>query len=238
MKNGKVMFSTIVAVIVFCSLIKADQESGIIPYMIDTNDKEFVFVMLGEENSQSDISGKYKKSGLYRKDNIAIPIWTVDWTAYCFPIDEEYLVRKGKWAKKGNYDEEAVSFFKDGKLLKTYSVRDLVYFPWFLPHSSSHYEWMKPRNEIELTLISGEKVSYEFGLRHEESLKTVSLETFEGSIYEFSYETGDILNSQIPLRKYFLIIPIIGIALLFLVGFVFRNTLKNFSLNRNRNGKP
>ena len=127
--------------------VDADQESKVIPYALESSDKKYVFIMLGESPFNNFPSPKFKnrnKSGLYLNNGSGVPLWTVDWAAYTFlPSDGVHVIRRGNWARLGDYDAEAISFYANGKILKAYSVRDLVDFPQFLPRTSSHYKWQK-----------------------------------------------------------------------------------------------
>ena len=53
--------------------------------------------------------------------------------------DGIHLVRLGPWAS--DYDQEAVSFFENGRLIRTYRIDELISLPVALPHSVSHFEW-------------------------------------------------------------------------------------------------
>jgi hypothetical protein len=88
---------------------------------------------------------KYPASGLYRKGSTKA-LWTVDW--YSFSVsacsDGEHLVRFGPWARSSdNGNTLAVGFYRSGKEIKSYTVRDLVPDLKDLPRSVSHYQWMK-----------------------------------------------------------------------------------------------
>jgi len=126
--------------------VSADTERVIQPYTLETADKKYIFVMLrsvSRQNTTLGQSDKYPQSGLYLNDGSSKPLWTVDWPGFVIlPADGIHIVRQGPWPRQGEgYNVEALSFFANGKLLKSYSVRDLVDFPWLLPNSVSHYRW-------------------------------------------------------------------------------------------------
>lgn len=88
----------------------------------------------------------YPSSGLYRNDGSKAPLWTVDWYSYdAWPCsDGQHLVRWGGWPRSGDKGQTlALAFFRSGKEFKSYRVADLVEDTSDLPHSVSHYQWMK-----------------------------------------------------------------------------------------------
>jgi len=92
----------------------------------------------------------YKRTGMYRNDGSAEPIWTVDWYAHGVDLtpDGIHLIRRGPWAwlrddKTPDLDCETVSFFDNGRLLRTYRVGELVDHPDSLERSVSHYRWQQ-----------------------------------------------------------------------------------------------
>ena len=213
----------LVWVIVFETVtVNADQESSVIPYALESSDKKYVFIMLGESPFNNSPSPKFKdrnKSGLYLNNGSIDPLWVVDWTAYTFlPSDGVHIIRRGSWARLGDYGAEAISFFANGKILKSYSVRDLVDFPQFLPRTSSHYKWQKKisnKNQV-LELSNTALVEADVSVEFNESAHTMQLATLQGDIYIFDVNTGEIVSSKHPVR----IILITLITFLFLI-FIF-----------------
>lgn len=55
--------------------------------------------------------------------------------------DGVHLVRHGAWASSS--DQEALSIFADGRAVRTYAISDLVDLEFLLPHSASHFRWIK-----------------------------------------------------------------------------------------------
>jgi len=115
-----------------------------------THDAQYLFVMISPRSAEHDGAGSnssirqgirkirdtYTRSGLYRNDGSTIPLWTVNWYAFGIePLsDGVHLVRKGPWAIPYNYyDAEAVTFFAKDKLIRSYTVSDLVADPADLP---------------------------------------------------------------------------------------------------------
>src|SRR2546428_329551 len=101
---------------------------------------KYVFVMIAPGTVEEDvwrwneetaagirkIRRVYPRSGLYRNDGSTEPLWTVDWYAHGVEVasDGVHLIRHGPWAS--STDQEAISFFANGKLLRTYLIRELV----------------------------------------------------------------------------------------------------------------
>jgi hypothetical protein len=169
----------------------ADKPATQCSYSIDLG-SDRVFVMFAVDQTQDCLSqgkeklaaaaalrSKYRSSGLYRLESPE-PVWTVDWFAFkvFLSTDGKYVVRSGPWAS--SITNEAFSFFADGKLLRSYTVNDVVRYSFALPHSASHFEW--------------EKTS---GLNEAE--KTFEVTTLEGGQFKFSLETGEMLIKHFPL---------------------------------------
>ena len=187
---------------------QADSEGRGGPYKLETADRRYVFVMARSCFQRGDVREEpidgYTQSGLYRNDGSKTPIWTVDWCGGVWlPSDGIHLVRSGGWASF--YGGEAFSFFSRGELLHTYAVRDLVDFPWLLPHSVSHFTWLR---SIE---ADGGASVYPLGGSRRERLAVagptprrhadhVRVETLHGDRYVFALETGTIVSSHRPLR--------------------------------------
>ena len=163
--------------------VRADSVAPPRPYKKISKNGEFAFVMLvpstqicGFLNGYIQNCGGYTQSGLYRNNGDETPFWTIGWYAYDIEIssDGQHLIRKGPWA--GSYDDEAISFFKNGKILKSYTINDLVHFPWLMPHSVSHFMWR----------------SYE-GFK--DSSQTYIIHTLHGEHYIFDVKTGKVIFS-------------------------------------------
>ncbi len=111
----------------------------------------------------AEIRAKYPQTGLYHTDSGAL-VWAVDTEGYTHPdwvfltADGVHLVRidGDSWRTKDysgrnrlpaedeqkQLDAPAVSFFKNGKLIKRYALRALVTDPGELPHSPQHILWV------------------------------------------------------------------------------------------------
>jgi hypothetical protein len=96
--------------------------------------------------------------------------------------DGRYLVQLGPWSV-GDRPEPAdlaVAFFKDGKLLKSYSTDQMLQDPLKIEKSVSHYVW---RNHYcPCSLGSGD---------------IFSLHTIDGWTIEFDATTGEIKRRRL-----------------------------------------
>jgi hypothetical protein len=160
-------------------------------YVIEAEGGQFVFVMLApmtldEELSFwnkefgakiRDVRQKYSASGMYLTGDETSPIWTVDWYAHSvLPFsDGIHVVREGPWARSRG--DEAVSFFENGKLLKSYSISDLNISRRAMSRTISHFFWR------EKTSIADAKLTYE-------------IEPRKGKAIVFDVTTGEIVNAM------------------------------------------
>jgi hypothetical protein len=158
---------------------------------------KYVFVMIAPTTVENDvrpwneetaaaireIRGVYTRSRMYRNDGSADPIWTVEWYAhgvYLTP-DGVHLICPGPWAwlrqdKTPDLDCEAVSFFADGRLLRTYRIVELVDDPDRFEQSVSHFRWQKEGR------VSGE---FEY-----------TITTLDGNRLLFDVRTGEIVSAS------------------------------------------
>ena len=127
------------------------------------------------------IRAKYQVSGLYRNDGSTTPLWTVDWYAHSVFVfsDGNHLVREGPWATSSS--DEALTFFSSGKEIRSYKIKDLEDLPWLLPHTVSHFRWLKTADVND-------------------SDRTLTVVTFLWDKYVFDAATGGIVSSRRPTR--------------------------------------
>jgi hypothetical protein len=159
-------------------------------------DKKFVFVMISpspveeelkwyNENHQkvvTSIRDVYSKTGLYKNDGSKDPLWTVDWYRHSVSVasDGVHLVRFGPWANlegrfkdkdrtitKNDLKQEAFSIFAKGKMVRTYSIGDLVDDPKQLEMSVSHFTWrdgsqiIDDKGQFEITTLDRNRFLFE-----------------------------------------------------------------------------
>jgi hypothetical protein len=140
----------------------------------------YIFVMLApdapDEWARRDpaLREVYAQSGLYRADGSRTPLWTVAWYAFeVFPSsDGEHLVRMWPWAS--STDDPAVFFYKRGKEVKTYRIKDLVRDDSQLVRSVSFLHWRG-------------------ALTYNDRDAVLFLMTLDNRVYRFSVRTGEIL---------------------------------------------
>jgi hypothetical protein len=212
----------------------ADQEGVFASFTAETSDKKYIFVMLNPENPSGWGNDKFSQSGMYLNDGSTTPLWTVGWLNRVFlPADGEHVVRRGKWTRySATYEEEAFSFFHKDSLLKTYQTKDIVDFPWLLPHSSSHYKVTiadlyqnTPNDGVLMKIDSGEGYPLNSGVEIDNKNQTISIQTFHNDTYLFDLKTGNIISSTQPTRNTAIIL--FGI---FLIGYFFYVYLRSKNL--------
>jgi hypothetical protein len=188
----------------------ADQEGPPVPFTAETADKQFIFVMLTPNCALCWGGDRYDQSGMYRNDGSRVPLWTVDWQNYIFlPGDGKHLVRLGPWTRySATYREEIFSFIVEGRDLKTYRARELVDFPYLLPHSSSHYRVIRspfdrnlPNDGVVMKIDHGEGYPLNGGVTIDNENNTILIETLHSDKYLFDLNTGNIISSEHPTRK-------------------------------------
>lgn len=179
----------------------------------------YIFVMLSTldpsayagNTRDENIRSHYNVSGLYSKSDSLTPIWTVDWYAFRVNIssDGKYLVRWGDWPIIHDYDALALEFYENGRVIKSYAVKDLVMSPSLLPETVSHYEW-----EETSSFDAEQEVLW---------LKTLNKEE-----YTFNLTTGEVIKRFLPpaeVSSFQIIIIVCGVLTVF-AGLVFFRRLK------------
>ncbi|HYF78440.1 MAG TPA: hypothetical protein VD973_14985 [Symbiobacteriaceae bacterium] len=171
------LVAVLVMVLVWGQSAYAD--SPIMPHSWERAVGPYQFVMLWPHDTTAPGERRYPASGLYRADDQAEPLWTVDWYAHEGEVflgaDGEFVTRLGPWPGRGTYDELAVAFYRNGKMTKSHRVSDLVKSPEALPQSESHYQW------------HGDVIFDPDQLR-------LSVATIPGITYLFDVKTGAILS--------------------------------------------
>jgi len=107
--------------------------------------------------------------------------------------DGKYLVQMGPWnaGHRPEKDHLAVAFYKNGKLLKSYSTADLVQDPDKVMASASHYMWLAPHYNLKLS--AGEAYSLRPRLDYDNKF---TLNTIDGWTYEFDATNGKIASTK------------------------------------------
>jgi hypothetical protein len=184
------LFVAIVAVALFCapSPAFADSPAPLISYKQVSPGGAYVFVMLGDPRDDSvpgrvpsrKIRQTYPASGLYPNDGSTVPLWTVDWYAHKVDVasDGIHLVRHGPWAMATS--DEAVSFFANGQLVRSYIVNWLVDDKSRLSRSVSHHFMWESSNQFDDAHLE------------------YTVQTVDGNTFTFDVSTGQIVSSNRP----------------------------------------
>ena len=190
----------LIAVVIACiavaagSPLRADSEAPPHSYLKVSPGGQYVFAMIvpgpveHEVRLHPDAAARirelrqvYPRSGLYRRNGSPEPLWTVDWYAFEVDVasDGVHLVRHGPWAS--STDQEALSFFANGALLRSYKIRKLVDHPSMLEYTVSHFFWR----------ASG---------RFDDARLEYKLRTRDWNRFTFDARTGEISSEFRPLR--------------------------------------
>lgn len=193
MKFHALSFS-LVFFLLWSAQASGDEEALPRDYSQVTENGQYVFVMLPTKQGWFDfvdedkkLRDKYPQSGLYRNDGSTTPLWAVDWHAgEVYPSsDGKHLVEMGPWARV--WDEKdlepggpalkqlAVAFHENGKLLKEYTIGEVVDDAKKLPKTVSHFGWKK---DVEL----------------DEGLGRFTVTTLEGKRFVFDITSGEIVE--------------------------------------------
>lgn len=123
------------------------------------------------------ICKQYPTSGLYKKGQYESSLWSISEYSHSADLssDGHYLVQPGPWAS--SVAETAVSFYKNGKLLKQYKIQELIENESSLLHSVSHFIW-----EQDWTF--------------DDANHTLTIRTVDDGTFRFDIHTGKILSAQ------------------------------------------
>ena len=172
-------------------------------HVTSSPNNRFVFVMLGpvalspdggwrdEHMEQSRVlQSKYPASGLYLNDGSTTPFWKIDkysWKVFV-PSDGAHLAMPAPWPTAAS--DEALSFYENGNLSRTYRVRDLIDVPWLLPGGHQHFDW-----ERNISL--------------DDQNRRLSVTTQHYDHYVFDMFTGEIVSARRPSRVVFAVFVVI-----------------------------
>jgi hypothetical protein len=185
----KTIFLTIAFVLVSALNTFADDIAPPCSYITFSADRSHAFVMLAPKSeyecgsSSDDTVGiglrkRFASSGMYEKGDPARLKWAVsaDWFAYkvLVPNDGESIVRMGPWAS--NFSDEAFSFIRNGSIVRTVKISELVKDESAVERTVSHFFWTK-----------------NYGLTSDGS--TFFVDTLDGGSYRFDVKTGEMTSS-------------------------------------------
>lgn len=175
--------ATLIAALVLATLggsMRADEPAPPRTYTRLAPGGRYLFVMLAPmpAEAEAQFAGtaadsiralrlRYARSGLYANDGSAAPLWTVDWYAAGIDVSSDgvHLIRHGPWASATS--DEALSFFADGRLLRSYRISELVDNERHLRHTVSHFFWEEEsrfddaRSEYALTTVDGNRFVFD-----------------------------------------------------------------------------
>jgi len=173
MKNNTIIILFLFSSIAFfVNAIFYDEEIAPYTYTIYSSNKDYSFKM----NSDSSGIAYQIRNTRYKKE-----MWkTNGWYSFQTFItdDGKYLIRLGNWPRGESPSEKdlAIAFYNKGKLIKSYSTRELIKNDSLVVVTVSHYMFMK--DEPSLT-------DYYFQLK-----------TIDEIVYEFDVRTGEILSGS------------------------------------------
>lgn len=188
------------ALSIFCSGLRGDTPPAAFAHITTGFGGMLYFRMIPRANTGLDWRDGYGIAYRVKPDGSDQELWrTEGWYS-----DEVFLSDDGRslvamgpwnWGDAPKREDVAVSFFRDGKLLKRYSTADLVKDTSKILKSVSHYQWLARSTE-------GKPL---FGTSDPEAQVHISrsmfyLKTCDGILYEFELTTGNI-NSQRQAKK-------------------------------------
>jgi len=166
---------TVIFALFQARIVLTEKPGPPITYRETTANKQYVFIMIAPDSLETElkrwndetkneiraIRTMYAKSGLYKNDGSKEPLWTVDWYRrnvvaasdgihmVTFGYSSSTNAGKTQAISKEELQQEAVSLFANGKLLKRYAIADLVDRPDQLPRSVSHFQWLEKSNMLD-----------------------------------------------------------------------------------------
>lgn len=170
----------------------ADSPARPIPYVATSAEggSRFYFRMspdLRDPSNETKASGVAYEIQPNGKDKV---LWrTSGW--YSFNVflswNAEYLAALGPWneGREPKKEDVAITFFRNGKLLKQYSTVDLVRDLSKVRVTASHYDWLA-WHILPVGLDAVPRVM----------IDTFYLKTCDGIVYEFDMTTGAIISAS------------------------------------------
>lgn len=193
----------------------ADQAGSPPDFTVVSPDGKHIFVM-ADQHGLTELG--YPASGMYLNDGSREPLWTVDWKAFVsVPSGGDVILRHGTWPQySGRYEEEAISFIVRGQVVRTYTAREIVDFPWLLPHTVSHYTWGLGWCEVDGhdgIRVSGGATYKNHGVEFDGSGETAIVRTALGDQLTFDLRTGNLIRPISSWSRH----PTLVLTLLFFV---------------------
>ena len=165
---------TVFCLISFSRILYGDSPAPPQTYALASMEREMMFIMItdyGEEDA-IEIHGKvYTKSGMYRINDEPELVWTSDYKdSVLLSKYGEYQVEPGGWAN--SFLENGIAFYKQGKLLKSYPINDLVFDEESVSLTVSHFFWRKDtkffpdKNQYYLETVENNQYLFELIIDH------------------------------------------------------------------------
>lgn len=185
----KMILLSIGFILITSSIVHADSIAQPCSHITYSSDRAFAFVMIAPKSeyecggSSSPDEGKllrtrFSSSGMYEKGDPARLKWAVtdDWFAYkvFVPNDGESIVRMGPWAS--SFSDEAFSFIRNGSIVRTVVIDELIKDESSVERTVSHFFWSKS-----------------YGLTSDGA--TFFIDTLDGAGYRFDVKTGEMTSS-------------------------------------------
>lgn len=168
-----------IAVLFFASSVSADEPAPNKKYRAESLNKKFYLDMIPQKGSGGSGPGK----GIAYRLGSNQKLWEIDWYArrVILSDDGKYLIRLGTWGSdRSGFSDLAVAFYREGREIKRYSIKDLIQDPNRLEQTLSHYFWQATESSVES------------GLSADGNHFTLIL--LDGSVYRFDVKTGEILS--------------------------------------------
>lgn len=180
-------------------------------YTAETADKKHIFIMRSREDGEDYFIGdEYPRSGMYRNDGSNELLWATDWKSRIYlPNGGKYVVQLGRLEYSATYRETAFTFTDEDRILRIYRTKDLIAFPYLLPHSSNGYginhlgglaAGVKHDGAV-MKVDRGSGYPVNSGAYFDDEKRTMRIETYHGDRYLFDYTTGEIISAERPSRN-------------------------------------
>lgn len=167
-------------VMLVCTVGLADSPTPPYTHIAASTNGKFYFKMIPDPNPQNLVLSQPRGVGIMYEVSSNGPdkeLWRVSgWYAHAFYVshDGKYLVRLGNWpvGDKPSHEDLAIAFYMEGKLIKSYSTKDIIRNPQSVIRSVSHYEYLErvigftPSSPYEFVIRTVERLDYAFDIRN------------------------------------------------------------------------
>lgn len=174
---------TIALLLLLTANARADEPAKNFPHIVQSQNGQYIASFTPTSDYGENGEGRI------RANNSPKEMYAVHWFTFTVNLsnDGHFLIRHGPWAmdrKEGT--DLAIAFYKDGILLKSYEVKDLVHDMSTVDRTVSHYRWEAgeasiPRgfsaDNTRYTLVTTDKQAYEFNVTTGEILSVRTDET-------------------------------------------------------------